>query len=349
LDGLNLTGTFPVASSFTPSPLLTADYLKMVVGTLATDKYTATINLLQTYGDTKILSRPRLSVVSNTEAKILVGSREAYVTQSQSQATSTTVTSESVSFIDVGVKINVVPTINKDGFITMKIKPEVSSVRETLTTALGSKVPIVETSEAETVVKVKDGQMIMIAGLIKDDKRNDKSGIPILCNLPLLGTLFSTTSTLKKRTELVIFIRPRIISGVGMIPGAEPEKIIPTDIMPKDMKEPIANRIISNRIDEIKEMEPKSKAAPEKFVFSEDRIRQIKKSGKPAASPDMVYELKGVKSGVILSEAKDLKKDSSPRQGGAQNDKVSAPQLEDTGPTDNTESISGKMKGIKKY
>jgi len=349
LDGLNLTGAFPVAASFTPSPLLTNDYLKMIVGTLSEDKYTATINLLQTYGDTKILSRPRLSVVSNTEAKILVGSREAYVTQSQSQATSTTVTSESVSFIDVGVKINVVPTINKDGFITMKIKPEVSSVRETLTTALGSKVPIVETSEAETVVKVKDGQMIMIAGLIKDDKRNDKSGIPILCNLPLLGTLFSTTSTLKKRTELVIFIRPRIISGVGMIPGAEPEKIIPTDIMPKDMKEPIANRIISNRIDEIKEMEPKSKAAPEKFVFSEDRIRQIKKSGKPAASPDMVYELKGVKSGVILSEAKDLKKDSSPRQGGAQNDKVSAPQLEDTGPTDNTESISGKMKGIKKY
>src|SRR3989338_2589687 len=150
LDGLDLKGTFPLASSFTPSPGLSTNEAQIVVGTLTRDWHTETYKFLETLGDTKILSSPRIAVVNNQEAKILVGSREAYITTSQNQAETTTVTSENVEFIDVGTKLNIVPTINEDGFITMKIKPEVSSVRETLTSSLGSKIPIVETTEAET-------------------------------------------------------------------------------------------------------------------------------------------------------------------------------------------------------
>jgi len=248
IDGLDIKGVFPVAASFTPSPLLTADYVSMAVGTLARDKYNATLTLLSTLGDTKILSRPHIAVVNNQEAKILVGSREAYITQTQSQAESTTVTAESVQFIDVGVKLNVVPNINKDGYITMKIKPEVSSVRETLKTTLGSQVPIVETSESETVVKVKDGNMIMIAGLMKEDKRKDITGWPILSRLPIIGAAFGARAGLRKKTEVIIFLTPHIIKGNEPIATSELQSMMPSDMVPEE----IGDDMIDERIRKIK-------------------------------------------------------------------------------------------------
>ncbi|KKT02307.1 MAG: MSHA-type pilus biogenesis protein MshL [Parcubacteria group bacterium GW2011_GWA2_43_17] len=209
-DDLDLVGKFPLSSSL-------SSYGKLSIGTLSRDDYNVIVKLLQEYGDTRILSRPRIVAVNKQEAKILVGSREAYVTQTQSQASSTTVTSESVSFIDVGVKLGVVPTISKDGFITMKIKPEVSSVRETLTTSAGSQIPIVETSETETVVKVKDGSMVMIGGLLKEEKRDDSSGLPAISRLPWIGSLFGTRARQNKKTELVIFLSARLISGENQL------------------------------------------------------------------------------------------------------------------------------------
>jgi len=246
---LDFKGTFGVNPSWTPSPTLANSNIKVNVGTFAKDTWTSAIQLLETYGDTKIISSPRLAVVNNQEAKILVGSREAYVTQSQSQAETTTVTSENVEFIDVGTKLHIVPTINEDGFITMKIKPEVSSVRETLTTSLGSKIPIVETSEAETVVKIKDGAMILIAGLIKEDKRQDTNGIPILGSLPFIGGFFGARANLDKRTEVVVFITPHIIRGDAILPGTEPQRLIPSDIATESVKQTIVDSIISKEVD----------------------------------------------------------------------------------------------------
>jgi len=281
LDSATIKAVLPVATSFTPSPLLTADYLSATVGTLANDKYTATLKLLETFGETKILSRPRISVINNQEAKIMVGSREAYVTQSQSQASDTTVTSESIQFIDVGVKLNVVPTINADGFVTMKIKPEVSSVRETLTTALGSTVPIVETSEAETTVKVKDGTMIMIAGLMKEEKRDDTSGLPFFGRLPLVGWIFSTRSGIKKKTEVVVFLTPHIMSGERDTAEKEQERWVPPDMVPENWEDDL----ILHRVEDLKmkakptvssakEIELPKEAVMEKTI--EDRIKGIK-------------------------------------------------------------------------
>ncbi len=246
---LDFKGTFGVNPSWTPSPTLANSNIKVNVGTFAKDTWTSAIQLLETYGDTKIISSPRLAVVNNQEAKMLVGSREAYVTQSQSQAETTTVTSENVEFIDVGTKLHIVPTINEDGFITMKIKPEVSSVRETLTTSLGSKIPIVETSEAETVVKIKDGAMILIAGLIKEDKRQDTNGIPILGSLPFIGGFFGARANLDKRTEVVVFITPHIIRGDAILPGTEPQRLIPSDIATESVKQTIVDSIISKEVD----------------------------------------------------------------------------------------------------
>ena len=223
VDSLDLVGYFPV------SPALAA-YQKISVGTLSANRYKNVVNLLNTFGDTEVLSQPKLAIVNKEEASIMVGSREAYVTQTSSQSTSTTVTSESVEFIDVGIKLKVSPTINNDGFITMKIKPEVSSVRETLTTSLGSNIPIVQTSEAETTVKIKDGVTIMLGGMVEDRYNDSVEGIPGLSRLPVLGNLFGRRTRETKKTELIIFITPHLIRGDAPRPGTELEKFLPEGI-----------------------------------------------------------------------------------------------------------------------
>ncbi|MDD5504612.1 MAG: secretin N-terminal domain-containing protein [Candidatus Omnitrophica bacterium] len=206
MDNLDLTSKFPV------TPALTS-YGKISMGTLSRDNYNVVMNMLSEYGNTRILNRPRIVAVNKEEAKILVGTREAYVTSTQSQSETTVVTSESINFIDVGVKLVVVPTIGVDGFITMRIKPEVSSVKEVLETTAGTRVPIVRTSESETVVKVKDGNTLIIAGLLSETDTDDATGLPGFAKTPIFGGLFATKTKEKQKTELVIFITPKIVTG----------------------------------------------------------------------------------------------------------------------------------------
>ena len=213
LHGLTYGGTFPVVPAFTPTSDLSASNLRMSIGTLAADSYTSTLKILETYGKLKVLSRPRIAVLNNQEAKVMVGTREAYITSTQSQSTDTVITSESVQFIDVGVKLTLTPAINKDGFITLKIKPEVSSVIRYITTDAGSNVPIVKTAEATTIVKVKDGSMVMIAGLMEDTKTETILGIPILAKIPIIGGLFGSRANQNKRAEVIVFITPHIFVG----------------------------------------------------------------------------------------------------------------------------------------
>lgn len=206
IDNLDVIAKFPI------TPALSS-YGKISVGTLTKDHYNLVMNMLNEYGSSKVLTRPRIVAVNKEEAKILVGTREAYVTSSQSQGESTTITAESVQFIDVGLKLVVVPTIGSDGFITMKIKPEVSSVKETLTTEAGTQVPIVQTSQSETVVKVKDGNTLIIAGLLKKEDTDNTGGLPKLSRMRFFWPFFGNKTKENQKTELVIFITPTIITG----------------------------------------------------------------------------------------------------------------------------------------
>jgi len=160
-----------------------------------------------------------------TEVLPLIGSKEVYFSQTQSQSSVTTTTAESVNYVDVGVKLNVTPTITEDDFVIMKIRPEVSSVRETAVSPLGSRVPVVETSEAETVVKVKDNAMVMIAGLMKDETRSTRNQFPFLGKLPFLRWFFGNTENEKKKIELAIFLTPHIITGDVEKVDAEKEEV----------------------------------------------------------------------------------------------------------------------------
>ncbi|MBU2540445.1 MAG: hypothetical protein KJ593_00935 [Candidatus Omnitrophica bacterium] len=178
-------------------------------------EYKSVVDMLRTIGDTRVLSSPRVTALNNEEAKILIGTKEAYITQTTSQSgTGATITAESVNFVDVGVQLYVTPTINQEGFVTMKIKPVVSSAVRTEITSGDtiSEIPIVSTSEAETSVMVKDGSTIIIAGLIKDEIIQTINKIPVLGDIPILGHLFKNTSDEVRKKELVIFLTPHILS-----------------------------------------------------------------------------------------------------------------------------------------
>ncbi len=184
-------------------------------------QYKAIIDMVRVIGDTKILSSPRIMALNNQEAKILVGTKDAYITSTTSQSgTGSTVTSQSVNFVDVGIKLYVTPTANHEGFISMKIRPEISSAIRTDLTSQGSvtQVPIVTTSEIETTIMIKDGATIIIAGLKKDKIEEETKKFPLLGDIPIVGMVFRNVKREKSKSELIIFITPHIVSGEGEEP-----------------------------------------------------------------------------------------------------------------------------------
>ncbi|MFA6600060.1 MAG: secretin N-terminal domain-containing protein [Candidatus Omnitrophota bacterium] len=186
----------------------------LVIGQKLDDKtFETLINFLRTIGETRVLASPRIMVVNNQEAKIHVGERQAYITSTTTTGSSTATTAEEVNFIDVGIELAVTPTINDNGYVSMKIKPVISTVKEFLQTASGNKIPIVDTSEAETSVMVKDGTTIVIAGLRRDEWQINDDQVPFLGDVPILGRLFKSNSKSKRRTEVLVILTPTITGG----------------------------------------------------------------------------------------------------------------------------------------
>ncbi len=179
------------------------------------------IKYLQTLGKTQILSNPKLVVINNQEAKIHVGAKQAYVTTTTTTGQALSTVSEQVTFVDVGIQLSVTPTINDEGYVTMKVKPEVSSVISTLTTPSGNQIPIIDTSLAETTVMVKDGVSIILGGLRKEEKTSNVEQVPLFSKIPLLGALFRSSSKGVEKTELLVMLTPHIVSGDTLVTGEE--------------------------------------------------------------------------------------------------------------------------------
>jgi type II secretory pathway component GspD/PulD (secretin) len=194
----------------------------LVFGAIGEDTFEALVNFLRTIGETKILSNPKIAVISNQEARILVGEKQAYVTTTTTTSSGGGSTvAENVTFIDVGIQLNVTPVVNEDGFVTMKIKPEVSSVSTSLVTPSGNKIPILETSVAETTVMVRDGVSIMIGGLRRDEKTENRQKVPLLGDIPILGVPFNSFTNSTRHTELLILITPHIVYGNTLATGEQ--------------------------------------------------------------------------------------------------------------------------------
>ncbi len=166
------------------------------------------IRALATETDVSILSTPHIVALNNEEARILVGSQVPF-TQS-TRAGLDVIVDQTVQYRDVGVQLTVIPTINDDGYVTFRILQEVSALTtQTVDAALGASV--ISTREAETSALVRNGQTVIIGGLIDQADEVVESGVPLLKDIPLLGYLFKSRTTSKVRTELAIFVTPYVI------------------------------------------------------------------------------------------------------------------------------------------
>jgi len=169
------------------------------------------------------LSNPRILTLDNQEATILVGTKYPILDSNVSGTDSTTTTSTLKYYQDIGIQLNVVPQISGDKYINMIVHPAVTSYTDTLKARSSSgqitaEYPIIQTREAETQVMMKDGETIVIGGLLKDVTSKSKFSVPILGKIPILGLLFTRDTTDTEKIDLLIFITATIID-----PAAEPQ------------------------------------------------------------------------------------------------------------------------------
>ena len=212
LKKLTFKNVFLNESKLTTSDRLSSNFTKIAVGNIAADAFQAAVRALKQVSDTKILSNPKLLVTNNEEAKIHVGDTVPYIISTTSGTGDNAITSEDVRFVDVGLKLMVMPTINDDGFVNMRLKPEISTVVAKITSK-GGGIPQINKTEVETTVLVKDGNTIIMGGLRKDDKTHTAKGVPFLMDVPFLRAFFGVTGDTVESTEIVIFITPHIVSG----------------------------------------------------------------------------------------------------------------------------------------
>ncbi|MFA5240743.1 MAG: cohesin domain-containing protein [Sulfuricella sp.] len=180
-----------------------------------------TLNLMLQDGDTNLLASPRIRARNREKAKIMIGDRVPVITNAVTPvSTGTPVITGSVQYLDVGLKLEVEPEIHLDNEVAIKISMEVSSiVKEVQNLVSGTLSYQVGTRNASTVLRLKDGETQILAGLISDEDRNSASKVPGLGQMPLLGRLFSSHKDDNRKTEIVLSITPRIV-GNSRLPDA---------------------------------------------------------------------------------------------------------------------------------
>jgi len=198
------------------------------------------VEALKKLAKTETLSNPRIMVSNNQEARILVGTKEAFVTTTTTvPATGSVVTSPQIQFVDVGTKLFVTPNIKRDGHVQLKIRPEVSTSK--VETFQNNRIPIVTTTEAETTVLVKSGVTLIIGGLIETKNERTESRVPLLGDIPILGLPFRGVSNVKKKTELVVFLTPQIVlsDGASFVPPPNAGPIADKDLPHVVLEDPV--------------------------------------------------------------------------------------------------------------
>ncbi len=201
---------------------LTGQYTTSSGGT-----FDGSIELLQKYGNVKVLSSPKLSVLNNQTAMLRVVTNQVYFTVKSDVAAgvnsapvkAVTTTPHTVA---VGFVMAVTPQISNSNAITLNIRPSITSTvgqgvkdpNPDLT--IDSYIPVVRTREMESVLRVESGNIVVMGGLMQDEMRNDNQGLPALSYMPLFGPLFQNRQEERKKTELVIFLRPVIIKDASI-------------------------------------------------------------------------------------------------------------------------------------
>lgn len=169
------------------------------------------LDLLIRDGNARVLASPKLVTLNGREASMLVGSRVPFVVTGTLIAGGGAAPVQSIQREEVGVKLRITPLINADGFITTTISPEVSSI--TGFTGENNDLPIVATRQASTTVRLKDGDSVIIGGLLSEERTTTTSKVPILGDIPGLGYFFQHQNIVTGKKDLVIEVTPRILPG----------------------------------------------------------------------------------------------------------------------------------------
>lgn len=187
----------------------------------------AVLQALSTKGLAKVLAEPNLLVKSGKTGEFHAGSKIPYNIVTSTGGTATT----SIYFVDVGVRLNFAPEVLENGMIALKIDPaEVSSIAGTLEV---NGYPIIDTKNVKTFAELKDGESLILAGLLSEDAIRTMSKIPLLGDIPILGALFRSTQSDITEKELVFFITPKLVKPT--VPGAKTD--LPTDNVPTPEQE----------------------------------------------------------------------------------------------------------------
>ena len=171
------------------------------------------VEALETQGKVKALASPKVATLNNQTAIVKVARQDVYFTSEISQGDVSTLQSFTPNTIDVGVILDVTPQIGPDGQITMNIHPSITAEFDRVAAPDGTEFPLLRIRETDTVVKVRDGQTIIIAGLIQETDQRERIGLPCLTNLPSLQYLFGYREEKTEKTELVILITPTVLTG----------------------------------------------------------------------------------------------------------------------------------------
>jgi general secretion pathway protein D len=172
----------------------------------------AILDALSAVTETKVISTPRLLVLSNQTARLQVGDVVPIITQSAtSTVTSNPLVLNNVTYKETGVVLEVTPRVNAGGYVTMDVNQSVSDVVNTTTSTIDS--PTIRQRRLTSTISVKSGESILLGGLIQQTDTRDNSGIPILGELPGIGALFGTRQNSKARTELIMLMTPHVIGN----------------------------------------------------------------------------------------------------------------------------------------
>jgi len=173
------------------------------------------VNLIKKDSDAQTLANPRVRVLNNKLAKFHIGNKIPVQT-STVQSTATVAVTSTFEYKDVGIKLNIEPNVHLNNTVTLKLGMEVSTLGSALDFGNGQKQYTFGTRNTETLVNLRDGETVIIGGLIQDEERKNKIKVPILGDIPVIGNLFSSTNNETIKTDILMSITPNIVRNMEL-------------------------------------------------------------------------------------------------------------------------------------
>jgi len=215
-------GALKGASIFSPGKIFGQDLVPDVVGGfqigVSSTDFATLLSVLEKQGEVNVLSSPRLATLNNQTAVIRSATDEVFFETRIEETVlagggireTRTSTARTVT---IGVVLSITPQIGPDGSVTLHVRPTVTEKTGVATSPEGDTFPILDVREADMVVRVRDGQVIVIGGLMQERKSDDESKIPFLGDLPIIGRLFRSTAQERKKSELLVLLRTTVLVG----------------------------------------------------------------------------------------------------------------------------------------